>query len=71
MIQDTMTPNEREESKKLEKKLNTLYLRLHENIQTFDMIYNQLGYIPTDLSAWENNNHQIFTEVASLKGYKG
>ncbi|MFO0764197.1 MAG: hypothetical protein U0518_05085 [Candidatus Gracilibacteria bacterium] len=71
MIQDTMTPNEREESKKLEKKLNTLYLRLHENIQTFDTIYNQLGYIPTDLSAWENNNHQIFTEVASLKGYRG
>ena len=66
-VQDMMTWNEERESQHLEITLQWLYIELDREIKILEQHYSKLEGIPTDLSAWENNNNQIFTTISSIE----
>ena len=66
--QEVLAQNEARESERLDTILNWLYFELNDKIGVFNEVYTQLGYIPTDLNAWENDNNRIFIEMKSMEG---
>lgn len=70
-VQDMIVWNEERESQRLDIALQWLYLELDKEIKNLDQCYSRIGGIPTDLSAWENNNNQIFTTISSMSSDHG